>query len=505
MKNFYQVCILLFLLLKSTLVFPETSYPNPIFKTPQILSLRMQLAYLDITMPNNQPQMGIAGFNLLHPFWKNFYAGLGIYSSVTGQYNGFFSMGMDGGVQYHFSPYFGVDAGVYLGASGGHHLGGTQIGDGPLTIVHAGLFATIKHIEIGLSDSYAKFLEGEKIASQQLLVSLSVPFDLCAFSQLADIPAHFKAHSSPMYIGVPISLYIPANAYFLDGTEIKKTMTLLGVEFGHIINNPFYYYIGVENAVSGTTIGFSVLKGGLEWLNFFRLPRPFFTDARLGLLAVGGNSIDSAGGLSVESQAGVGVYVTKMLSLRWLAGYLSSFGGRYHDMTTSIALDYHFSILSLPGDEAFDSSQVTPHYFRLRVANQTYFNNHIYFGVSPVINSFNVKIDDVLSTHWFLTGQGSFSYSGVPGCYATGLLGAGYQIPLKPRWLMYVSAMGGGGSGGSLLLGQGVLLQGSLGTLYQLTPSVGTTLAVSKAYVINSSFSPWVLEAGLSFNLNFLT
>ena len=497
---------IIFLISTLTIIASGYAAAQPLSE-PQTLSLAGRVDYLAIPMPNNQPDLGIAGLHLLHPLdrRKIFYGGFGIYSAMTGQYNGFFSLGIDLGLQHQFARYVGVDAGIYTGASGVHGLGGAQIGDGPLMIAHAGLIFYIKKLQFNLADSYTQFFEGEKISGQALWFALTVPVNFCSFEKWDDVPTSFRAARSPTYVGIPVSLYIPQDAYFADGSRITETMVVTGAELGHQIREALFYYLGVENAVSGTTIGFSVVKGGVELINLPALPKPFFTDFRLGILSAGGNAVNSGGGFSGEAQGGIGVFVTKKISLRWLAGYLSAFQKRYHDVTTSLAIDYHFAPLTLPGDELISRDDIHPDYFRIRLDNQTYFLNQTFSGASSSINSFNVKIDDVITTHWFLTGQGSFSYSGIPGCYATGLLGGGYQIPIKARWLTYVSAMAGGGSGGATSLGQGVLLQGSLGALFHATPNVDTVIAISKAGVVHSSFAPWVLDAGLSFNVNFLS
>ena len=68
----------------------------PLFKTQDAFG---QLDFLSINMPKKEVNMGFSGvhYNLKISDWS--YAGLGIYGSISGIRGGFFTLGVNAGIQ----------------------------------------------------------------------------------------------------------------------------------------------------------------------------------------------------------------------------------------------------------------------------------------------------------------------------------------------------------------------------------------------------------------------
>ena len=457
--------------------------------------------YFSINMPSGQQNLGLVGFHTLKSFDNGIYAGLGLYSTVAGNYSGFFALGGELGWQHLLYKQIGLDTGVFAGSGGGESLS-NQIGNGSFVLPHVGLYYDFSWIKAGLDYSTIRF-NTDQVNSHQWIFHLDWPFTLPTtnYTVLPDQPITYDI--SKNYIGAVGSIYHPVHSQFIDGAPLTANTELLGIEFGHFLTPHWYNYFQFDGAAHGNHNGYANIFAGFGWQHFLG-ESPFLITTRLALGSGGGGDYDTGSGLLVYPTVGLGWQFASHWQAEVLSGYLSSVNAHYHAVTGEFVLKHDFDIAT-PGERyagsllAFDPQQ-----WRVRVGNQTYMNAAREDETSSNINLIAVKIDRLMSPHWYLTGQSAFAYTGHAAGYFSGLLGAGYQTSDWHKLNLFTEALLGTAGGAQFDIHDGALGQAGIGVNYQYRPDLGFYSELSRTQAFKGSFHPTTIDAGLSYSFGFL-
>ncbi|MBI5447157.1 MAG: hypothetical protein HY939_00320 [Gammaproteobacteria bacterium] len=458
--------------------------------------------YFSVSMPNEQDSLGLVGLHLAKQFDPGFYIGAGLYSSVAGQYSGFFALGGEAGWQHLFYQQVGFDTGLLVGTGGGQSIA-SQVGGGSFVLPHAGLFYRFPYFDLGLNYSYIRF-QSNQINSQQIQLALTFPFQLYTHNTSAIFNECIPFSWSRNYIAAIASIYNPQNSQFNNGQALTNNTELLGLEFGHFFTEHLYNYFELTGAIHGNPNGYANIFAGLGWQHTFG-NTSFFYSPRLALGSGGGGNYDTGGGLLVYPSLGLGWQFLPHWQIELLPGYLSSFNGHYHAITTELQIKHDFD-LATPGQSlkqalcCFDT-QV----WRLRFGNQLYFHpQHVNNLPDDNINLLALKIDRFLQPHWYISGQTAFAYSGNAAGYFSGMLGGGYQTPHYAQMSLFLEGLLGTAGGANLAIQDGALAQLGLGIHYQASTQLGLYTQLSDLVAFKGGLNTLTLDLGLSYNFDLL-
>lgn len=459
------------------------------------------LDYLPVQMPNDQANLGLFGMHLDKSFDPGWYVGGGLYSAVSGNYSGFFALGLEAGWKHELYRALGVDLGIYAGSGGGSGLA-NQIGDGTFYLPHMGLYYRFPYLDLGLNYSYIRFQTGQ-VSSQQIQLTVRLPFSL----YIQPKPFHSQGIPSSVsrnYIAAVAAVYDPFDSQFLDGTPLTNRTQLLGVEFGHYFNEHWFQYVEFTGAIQGNYNGYANVFLGLGRESFIS-GTSFFYAPRFALGSGGGGRYDVGSGLLYYPSFALGWQFHPSWQLLCVPAYLSSASGHYQAYSMELQLRYLMGLLG-PGECYRRSSEWKPESWRMRVGNQTYFHpEHDNAMPNENINLLALKIDKFLDDRWYLSGQTAFAYSGNAAGYFSGLLGGGYQYPVLKRLDVYGEVLLGTAGGAGLAIQDGAIFQYGAGLHYHLLESAGVYLQLSQSVAFSGGFNPVTLDAGLSYRFDFLS
>ncbi len=459
--------------------------------------------YFSLSMPDNQDRLSLAGLHLAKQFSSGLYFGGGLYSAVAGQYSGFFALGGEAGWQHLIYHQLGFDAGLFMGTGGGNNAA-TFIGDGGFVLPHAGFFYRFPYFDLGLNYSSIRF-QGGQVNSQQVQLALTWPFQLYTKNKTHIFCEKIPFAWSKNYIAAVASIYYPQHSQFSNGQALVNNTELLGIELGHFFTDQIYNYFEFTGALHGNQNGYANLFAGLGWQQRFG-HSPFFYSPRLALGAGGGGSYDTGGGLLVYPTLGLGWQFIPHWQLEVLPGYVASVTGHYQAWTTELQLKYDFNI-AVPGDKqccAIEDFSYQP--WRFRFGNQLYINpQHDNDLSNSNINLLALKIDRFFDTHWYLSGQTAFAYSGHAAGYFSGMLGGGYQTNTYHHLSLFTEGLIGTGGGASLAVQDGAIGQIGAGLNYHVDPSLGLYAETSEVFAFKGGLNTITVDLGLSYSFDLLT
>ncbi len=459
--------------------------------------------YFSLHIPSGQDPLGLVGLHAAKQFDPGFYAGIGMYSAVAGQYSGFFALGGEAGWQHLIYRQLGFDTGLFVGAGGGKNLA-QQIGNGSFVLPHIGLFYRFPHFDLGLNYSKIRFQSGN-VNSQQVQLSLTWPFKLYTQSAPDTFDPNIPFAWSKNYLAAVASIYHPHDSKFTDGTPLTNNTELLGIEFGHFFTQHLYNFFEFTGAVHGNPNGYANLFAGLGWQQFFGQTH-FFYSPRFALGSGGGGAYDTGGGLLMYPSFGLGWQFAQHWQAEILPGYVSSFGGHYHALAGEFQIKHDFDIATPSEGQTQSLSDFDSQDWRLRLGNQLYIKpQHENNLPNNNINLFALKIDKFMQPNWYLTGQTAFAYTGNAAGYFSGMLGAGYQTKAYHQFSLFGEGLVGTAGGAGLDIHDGALGQIGAGINYQWKPSVGAYTELSKIIAFKGSFHPTTVDLGVSYSFGLLS
>lgn len=140
----------------------------------------LQGDFLSIKMPNGEKNIGLTGIHYNLNINKTFYAGIGYYGSITGLRGGFFTLGVNAGLQQKLTKNLFVDASAYFGGGGGADA---PDGGGAVVMSRLNLGYKFPKFELAAGYSYVNFFDGgfNQKQSAELCCPYSVPAKVRAF------------------------------------------------------------------------------------------------------------------------------------------------------------------------------------------------------------------------------------------------------------------------------------------------------------------------------------
>ncbi len=471
-----------------------------------------QLDFLPIKMPDNEVNMDFTGihYNLKLNDWS--YAGIGLYGSVGGIRGGFFTLGINVGIQKYITDNIFVDAGLHFGGGGG---ASAPDGGGAFILPHLNLGYQFKHFSTTAGYSYINFFDGGEINSSQFNVAIQIPlsFEASNFAKrdyTFDIENIKKSYGDTKTNKLSLlmhlnNLSVKGDSQFIGGEKIKgRTIRLAGFELNSYINDNIFFFVKADGAYHGIQAGYmDVFLGGGYHLSMNKNRTNIL--AKFGVGAGGGGGVDTQGGfliypdLSIEQKLFDNVYasINKGYLMSPDAHFISStlgFGLKYYvDKDGTTANNQEFSSGKLKGFEAV-------------IKQDLYLNASRNGGFNQNMHQISLQINFFLNKYLYGAGQTSFANFGDAGAYAEGVVGLGVQSNLffNNTTSVFAQVLGGAAGGGGISTGQGLIIKPSVGINYKLTKTLNLRGGLGYVKARGGSLSSIYLNFGINYNFSFL-
>jgi len=471
-------------------------------KRPTLLRLTAE----EIDLPAGE-KMGLLGSSYLVRLNRHLYAGLGIYSAVTGKRGGFFTGGLETGLKFNLGKKLELDAGVFVGGGGG---GAAPQGGGLMLRPQLGLMYKTAIGKIGLQVSHVRFPDGD-ISSSQIAISYEQPLSLIlsanwlSATRLGGLSKKYRPAEQDFSV-IAQRYQLPTGTQNTNGSIQDAAMSLIGVEWDVLFSRHGFARLQTLGALGGNSDGYaSVLMGA-----GYRYPLTHHTEFKVAasLGASGGGRVDTGGGFTHSISLNLQHRLGNGLLLGAKAGYVNAPGGDFS--ATSYAL-YLGRSDRAPASKSFSVSQVRPRHLRLRLAHQTYLTTGDTRRKGQTlpdkrnVDLTGLQTDVFINKNIYLTGQALGAYDGGAGGYASGLIGVGMIKPLwkNSRVFMNAEALVGAAGGGGLAVGDGLVGQLMFGLGYQTSRSTSLIMSVGKIKSKGGNFEADVVN--LNFGFRFTT
>ena len=435
--------------------FPSLVYATENEITP--VHAQYALSYETLTLSPNET-MGLLGGSVLYDVMPWLSLGGAAYGAVSGRRGGFITLGMAADVHRSLTSWLEFNAGMFVGAGGGH--GGYALQGGGLMLrSHVGVRAPFEGLgEIGAGISRVDFPNGS-VHSTQPYFTYSYPFHALVISgwrdwESDDVGPWLNLRESENELAVMYRMYrIPDGVRNTGGLRQHPTIGLIGLEWYHYFSDGWFGRVSVAGAMQGASNGYMEILPGLG----YRFSIGDSTWLKLSVAAgpAGGGVVDTGGGLLVDGQALLEQRLGEHLFVQAGGGYVLAPGGDFRARSFTAMLGYHAFMPSV-GEEDIRRSDLAgflPKKFRVRLAEQHYFKDHPkwrrhHAGLD--VDLLGIQLDYMMAPSLYLTGQALAAYKGKAGGYMSGLLGVGVIYPLResPISLEGEALLGAAGGGG---------------------------------------------------------
>ncbi len=465
--------------------------------------LRLSYEVLDI---GPSETMGLAGVHYLvniHPDW---YVGASGFGALQGERGGFFTGGFTVGTGKRFASKWLLDAGLFVGGGGG---GAAPQGGGMMVRPHLNLSRDVGSVMLGAGVSHVRFPNGG-IASTQLDLTLGIPFDVY-YGRASDA-------GKPVYSGDLFGLklqkaewlatageYRPTDsAKTTSGAAMTASLKRVGFEYRRHVDAHRYYFVEAAGATGGQSDGYAELLAGVGVRAALLSPR-LHLGVSLAAGGAGGGQVDTGGGLVAKARVGLDYDVTPALKLGLEGGRIESagsFGANY----VGLSLGY---LVGEPGKgkggHAWQGGEgMRLAKWRLAAVQQTQIDAARKGGAGQDVSLVGIKIEKFLTDAVYLTGQAHGAYSGEAGGYAVGLIGAGWEIPLRKDGRLRFNAefAAGAAGGGGVDVGGGAIIQPLLGLNWRFDRQFAARLEVGRIKALDGNLDSNVMGLGLTYEFS---
>lgn len=465
--------------------------------------LRMSYEVLDVGPTET---MGLAGVHYLvnvHPDW---YVGASGFGALQGERGGFFTGGFTVGTGMRFASKWLLDAGLFVGGGGG---GSAPQGGGMMLRPHLGISRDVGSVMLGAGVSYIKFPNGG-IDSTQLNLTLGIPFDVY-YGRASDAG---KAVDRSDLFGLKlretewlatVGEYHPiGKAQTTAGTAMTSSLKRVGFEYRRHLDLNRYFFLETAGAMGGESDGFAELLAGAG----YRVPifsRRLHLGASLAAGGAGGGQVDTGGGLVGKVRVGLDYDLTPSLKLGLEGGRIESagsFGANFY----GLSLGYRVGELTAGerGRDDPDIKGVRLAKWRLVGVHQTDFAAARKNGSEQDLSLLGLKIEKRLTNSLYLTGQAHGAYAGDAGGYAAGLIGAGWEIPLREDGRLSFNAefAVGASGGGGVDVGGGAIIQPQVGLSWRLSQQFAARLEAGRVKALEGKLDTNVVGLGLVYEFS---
>ncbi|CAM1340551.1 hypothetical protein [Tenacibaculum aestuarii] len=467
-----------------------------------------QIDFLSIKMPEGEQNMDYTGlhYNLKLNDWS--YAGVGLYGAVGGIRGGFFTLGVNAGIQQKITDKLFIDAGLHFGGGGG---AGAPDGGGAFILPHLNLGYDFKHFSATAGYSYVDFFDGGAINSSQINVAVQIPLSFKTAS-FKDRENSFSIEdlktTSWNTLSNRISLLMHLNnAYVTKGSYEGNTIRLAGFELNSYITDSFFFFVKADGAYHGIKAGYmDVFLGGGYHLSMNKNRTNIL--AKFGVGAGGGGGVETEGGfliypdISLEQKLFGNVYASIN------KGYMMSPNSHFVSSTYGLGLKYYVDrdgTLSENEDLEFSTGKFKG--FETVIKQDLYLDAARDEGFYQNMHQISLQLNFFLNKYLYAAGQTSFADFGDAGAYAEGIVGLGIQTKefFNGTTSIFAQVLGGAAGGGGISTGQGLIVKPSIGINHELAKNLQLRLGAGYVKAKGGNLSSTYLNFGISYRFSFLS
>ena len=471
-----------------------------------------QIDFLSIKMPDqHEPDMDFTGvhYNLKLNHWS--YAGVGFYGSVGGIRGGFFTLGLNAGIQKYLSKNIFIDAGIHFGGGGG---ASAPDGGGAFILPHLNLGYNFKQFSLTAGYSYINFFDRGDIKNDQIYVAAHIPIGLETakfderefnFSNELISSSDWNTNTKRLSLLVHLNNLSPTGkSKTIGGNSLKgKTIRLAGFEINSYLNKNILFFAKADGAYHGIKAGYmDIILGAGYHLSMNKNKTNIL--AKFGIGAGGGGGVDTKGGfliypdISLEQKLFDNVYASIN------KGYLMSPDSYFKSSTLGLGLKYYIDTNGTENKTNF--TNVT---FK---GLQTILKHDIYFGaardtnVNLTMHQIALQVNLFVNKHLYIAGQTAFANFGDAGAYAEGIVGLGYlsKSYLSNKISLFGQVLAGAAGGGGISTGEGLIIKPSIGINYDLTSDLKLRAAYGYVKAYKGELSNSMLNFGISYDFSYL-
>jgi hypothetical protein len=465
--------------------------------------LRMSYEVLDVGAAGTMGSetMGLAGVNYLVNVSPDWYVGASAYGALQGERGGFFAGGFTAGTGKRFASKWSVDTGLFVGGGGG---GGAPQGGGLMLRPYLDISRDVGNVMLGAGVSYVTFPNGG-IESTQLNLTLGIPFEV--YYGLARDSGKTVDEGDLFGLTVRQSEWLAtlgeyrpsASAQTTAGNEMTAALKLVGFEYRQHLDAHRYFFVEAAGAVGGQYDGYAELLAGAGYRVPLLSPR-LQLSASLAAGGAGGGQVDTGGGLVAKASVGLDYDLTSSLKLGLEGGRIEgadSFSANFYGLNLGYRLG---EVGTGARDQAWQGGAETRlAKWRLAGVLYTSFDAARKNGSKSDLSLIGFKVEKFLTQSVYLTGQAQGAFTGGAGGYAVGLLGAGWEIPLREdgRLSFNVEFAAGAAGGGGVDVGGGAIIQPQLGLAWRLNDQFTASLEAGRVKALDGELDSNVAGVGL--------
>jgi hypothetical protein len=285
---------------------------------------------------------------------------------------------------------------------------------------------------------------------------------------------------------------------------MTSSLNRVGFEYRRHLDSHRYFFIETAGAMGGESDGFAELLAGAG----YRVPllsRRLHLGASLAAGGAGGGQVDTGGGLVAKARVGLDYELTPSLKLGLEGGRIES-AGSFSANFYGLSLGYRVGELAAGerGSCDPDIKGVRLAKWRLVGVHQTNFAAARKNGNEQDLSLAGLKIEKLLTDSFYLTGQAHAAYTGDAGGYAVGLIGAGWEIPLREDGRLSFNAefAVGASGGGGVDVGGGAIIQPQLGLSWQLNNRFAARFEAGKVKALDGKLDSNLVGLGLTYEFS---
>lgn len=473
----------------------------------------LQGDFLSIKMPNGEKNIGLTGIHYNLNINKTFYAGIGYYGSITGLRGGFFTLGVNAGLQQKLTKNLFVDASAYFGGGGGADA---PDGGGAVVMSRLNLGYKFPKFELAAGYSYVNFFDGGLIKSSQLNYAVRIPFQLkyAPFAETEKRIAYkdyeqtaWNTESKRVDFSLNFNTMFPKkkSKTITGGSLVGKTIQLVGFELSTYIGKNNFLFAKADGAYKGIQGGYlNVLLGYGHKFTLFNDQTSLAL--KFGMGPGGGGTVDTEGGLLIYPDISITQKIWKNFNISLNKGYLMTPNQHFLGSTFGLGLQYNLrqNGLGYGKDQHFDSGVFKG--LEIIAAQELYFNVERDDFPTENMQQVFAQINFYLKKQWYLATHVSFANFGNAGAYGEGAFGFGVTTADKMHTKLkaFAQVLAGGSGGGNVNVGQGLIIKPSVGLQYHLFPVLDLRGSFGHVKALDGALNSSTLNLGLTYKISLL-
>ena len=497
-------------------VLQSVSQNHPSDQIPELTQkANIKVNFLPVGMPEGEADMGLAGihYNLLLNNW--IYAGVGMYTAVSGTRGGLFTLGVNLGINRSVYKNIFVDTGIYFGGGGG---AGSPDGGGAFILPHFNLGYAFKKFSLEAGYSYINFFNGGDINSSQWNAAVQIPLEYhyTTFDHAGTTltESEISKQMNWQQKSRKFSVLFHFNNHDLmgdtkdtDGLPMDdKMINTVGIELNSYLKGNTFFFIKADGAYNGIESGYMDMILGLGYDFSFNRDRTRIL-GKFGVGGAGGGGVDTDGGFVIYPDLSFEQKIFDDVFVSLNKGFLLSPDASFLSSTYGIGFKYFFNQNGLisKDDQAYTFAKFKGKEFIL--GEEFYFNvARNYEDLLDQMQQIVLQLNFYLKKNIYLAGQAAFANFGDAGAYAEGLGGIGFSTSgdFSARFQLFGQILAGAAGGGWIDTGEGLIIKPSAGGSVFFNDKLGLRLAVGQAKAVGGGLNSTFASASLSYRLALL-